>query len=107
MITKDGIDLSVCAFCKTPLDQYSRTVDHLFPKSRGGKRSNKNKRPACGECNKLKGDLDIYEFASALNSLIFFEHENHRKTIGHLKKVKMHVNEIIKELKDDKKQNNI
>ncbi len=39
MVSKDGIDLSVCMYCKCTLDEYSRTVDHLFPKSRGGKLS--------------------------------------------------------------------
>jgi len=102
-ITKAGIDLNVCAYCGEPLDDYSRTTDHLFPKSRGGKLSNRNKRPACGDCNKLKGDLDIYEFKSALNSLVFFEQERNKKTIGHLKKLRINVEKIIKEISHGKK----
>ena len=54
MISKSGVDLSVCAYCKCRLDDYSRTVDHLIPKSRGGKLSNANKVPSCGDCNKMK-----------------------------------------------------
>lgn len=102
MITKSGVDLSVCAYCKTKLDEYSRTVDHLYPKSRGGKLSNKNKVPACGECNKMKGDMDIIEFNRALSGLIFYEHSRHKGSISHLKKIKMNVEQIIQSKKNGK-----
>ncbi len=95
MITKGGVDLSVCAYCKCKLDEYSRTVDHLFPKSRGGKLSNNNKVPACGDCNKLKGSMDIEEFGRALNGLIFCEHVKHKESIAYLKKVKLNVESLI------------
>jgi hypothetical protein len=95
MITKSGVDLSVCAYCKITLDDYSRTVDHLYPKSRGGKLSNTNKVPCCGNCNKLKGNMSITEFARALEGLMFYEHTRHRESLSHLKKIKLHVNEII------------
>lgn len=98
MVSKGGIDLSVCMYCKTLLDEYSRTVDHLFPKSRGGKLSNSNKVPCCGECNKLKGSMNIIEFSRALNSFIFFEH----RTISHLKKIKRNVDILIEERKTAK-----
>jgi 5-methylcytosine-specific restriction endonuclease McrA len=95
MITKGGVDLSVCAYCKCSLDEYSRTVDHLYPKSRGGKLSNDNKMPSCGDCNKLKGSMDIEEFSRALNGLIFYEHVKHKESISYLKKVKLNVESII------------
>ena len=57
--TKNGVNLDVCAYCKCPIDEYSATTDHLYPKSRGGKLSNDNKMPSCGDCNKLKGSMDI------------------------------------------------
>ena len=86
MISKSGIDLSVCAYCKCKLDDYSRTVDHLVPKSRGGKLSNANKVPSCGDCNKMKGDMDIVEFSRALSGLIFYEHSRHKQNLSLLKK---------------------
>jgi 5-methylcytosine-specific restriction endonuclease McrA len=95
MITKAGVDLSVCVYCKQSLDEYSRTVDHLYPKSRGGKLSNNNKMPACGGCNKLKGSMNIEEFERALNGLIFYEHVKHKESISYLKKVKLNVESII------------
>ena len=93
--TKSGINLDVCAYCKFSLDEYSRTVDHLYAKSRGGKLSNDNKMPACGDCNKLKGSMNIEEFERALNGLIFYEHVKHKESISYLKKVKLNVESII------------
>ena len=95
MLSKKGVDLSVCAYCKTPLDEYSRTVDHLYPKSRGGKLSNSNKVPSCGDCNKMKGNMSVVEFARAINGLIYYEHTKHKESIAHLKKIKMNVEKII------------
>jgi 5-methylcytosine-specific restriction endonuclease McrA len=94
MISKEGVDLSVCMYCKCPLDEYSRTVDHLFPKSRGGKLSNKNKVPCCGDCNKLKGNMSVVEFSRALSSFIFYQH----KVVSHLKKVKNNVDNLIRSI---------
>ena len=102
-ITKSGVDLGVCAYCKTTLDDYSRTVDHLYPKSRGGKLSNSNKVPCCGNCNKLKGSMSIVEFSRALDGLMFYEHSRHRESLSHLKKIKLNVNEIIDARKGNSK----
>jgi 5-methylcytosine-specific restriction endonuclease McrA len=93
--TKNGVNLDVCAYCKCPIDEYSATTDHLYPKSRGGKLSNDNKMPSCGDCNKLKGSMDIEEFSRALNGLIFYEHVKHKESIAYLKKVKLNVESII------------
>jgi 5-methylcytosine-specific restriction endonuclease McrA len=102
MLSKRGVDLGVCAYCKCKLDDYSRTVDHLFPKSRGGKLSNSNKVPCCGSCNKLKGNMSVVEFVRALNSLIYYEQTNHKETINHLKKIKKNVEEIVNSRKKKK-----
>lgn len=96
--SKAGVNLSVCAYCLQELDVHSRTVDHLFPKSRGGKLSNNNKVVACGECNKLKGNMSIKEFERFLNSLLFLANEEHKKKVGHLKKVRYNVVQIISKL---------
>lgn len=95
MLSKKGVDLSVCAYCKTTLDEYSRTVDHLFPKSRGGKLSNSNKVPCCGDCNKLKGNMSVVEFKRALAGLIYYEQAKYKESIAHLKKVKLNVEKLI------------
>lgn len=98
MISKDGIDLSVCAYCSCPLDDYSRTVDHLYPRSKGGVLSNRNKRPCCQRCNSLKGDMDVNEFYMALGGMIRFEHNRHREGISYLKKVRVNTDKILSEL---------
>jgi 5-methylcytosine-specific restriction endonuclease McrA len=103
MITKKGINLNICVYCKKTLDEYSRTIDHLYPKSRGGKLSNSNKVPCCGDCNKMKGDLSLWEFAKALNGLIFYEHSKHKESLAHLKKIKLNVENLINE-RDRKKK---
>lgn len=103
MITKSGLNLNVCVYCKKSIDEYSRTVDHLYPKSRGGKLSNKNKVPCCGDCNKMKGDLSLWEFSKALSGLIFYEHARHKESLAHLKKVKLNVDKLIDERKPNKK----
>lgn len=103
MITKGGVDLNVCVYCKKTLDEYSRTIDHLYPKSRGGKLSNKNKVPSCGDCNKMKGDLSLWEFSKALNGLIFYEHARHKENLAQLKKIKLNVQNLINERSDKKK----
>jgi hypothetical protein len=51
--------------------------------------------PSCGDCNKLKGSMDIEEFSRALNGLIFYEHVKHKESISYLKKVKLNVESII------------
>ena len=103
-VSKNGVDLNVCAYCNTQLDDLSRTVDHLYPKSRGGILSNKNKVPACGDCNKLKGNMNVKEFQRALQAMLFLEQTNHKKRISYLKKVRNNVGKIIEKLNDDSKK---
>lgn len=105
--TKDGVDLNVCAYCNTTIDDLSRTVDHLYPKSRGGILSNKNKVPACGDCNKLKSNMNIKEFERALSAMIFLEQTNHKKRMSYLKKVRINTIKLIDKLNGDKKEHRL
>ena len=98
MITNKGVDLSVCAYCNTSIDNLSRTVDHLYPKSRGGILSNDNKVPACGKCNKLKADMNVVEFNRAIKAMIFLEQTEHREGISYLKKVRSNTEKLIEKL---------
>tara|TARA_R110000868_G_scaffold352154_1_gene613393 strand:+ start:159 stop:482 length:324 start_codon:yes stop_codon:yes gene_type:complete len=102
-VSKHGVDLNVCAYCNTQLDNLSRTVDHLYPKSRGGILSNKNKVPACGDCNKLKANMNIKEFQRAVAAMIFLEQTTHKKRLSYLKKVKANTGKIIDNLNGSKK----
>ena len=41
-----------CAYCKGPAE----TIDHVFPRSRGGRHAWENVVAACAKCNHSKGD---------------------------------------------------
>jgi 5-methylcytosine-specific restriction endonuclease McrA len=45
-----------CMYCKKQLDTHELSVDHIVPKSRGGKETWDNLVTACKPCNCLKGD---------------------------------------------------
>lgn len=100
-ITKQGVDLNVCAYCSCPIDNFSRTVDHLYPRSRGGKLSNNNKVPACGDCNQLKGSMSVNEFYYALDVLMHFDTKEYKKRQALLKRIKYNVKIIL----DDRRKN--
>lgn len=85
--TKAGVDLNSCFYCHEPIDEFSRTIDHLYPKSRGGKLSNSNKVPCCYACNQLKGNMTVKEFHKAIKMMIRFEKSNHKKKLSYLFKI--------------------
>lgn len=45
-----------CRYCGKNLEQAELTIDHIFPKSRGGGNTWKNLATACVDCNSTKGD---------------------------------------------------
>lgn len=90
-----SINLDRCVYCWRSIDTFSRTVDHLYPKSKGGIRSNKNKVPCCIRCNQMKGSLDIVEFKNSLESTINYMHSAYKKNIDELKKIKFNVEKLI------------
>ena len=45
-----------CAYCLKPLQPEELSVDHILPKSRGGKETWENLVTSCKVCNCLKGD---------------------------------------------------
>ena len=101
-LTKKGVDMFVCALCHAPLDEFNRTVDHIFPKSRGGKLNNDNKLPVCKPCNQLKANMSIMEFKRAVSAMIYLENTSFNKKIGYLKKIRMNVDGIIEKQKTRK-----
>jgi len=44
-----------CQYCGTDLDLGSITIDHVFPRARGGVTKWENVTSACGRCNSAKG----------------------------------------------------
>jgi hypothetical protein len=50
ILDRDG---KICTYCNRP---GARTIDHILPKSRGGKSTWQNLVAACGACNTAKAD---------------------------------------------------
>lgn len=46
----------LCAYCGKTLDRKGATLDHVKPRSRGGKHTYDNVVTACGPCNRRKAD---------------------------------------------------
>ena len=49
-------DLRICAYCGNEFHEQHLTIDHIVPKSRGGKHSWQNVVTACKRCNHHKSD---------------------------------------------------
>lgn len=51
----------ICAYCGKEFDKHELTVDHVTPRSKGGKTTFDNTVPACRSCNFLKADQTLSE----------------------------------------------
>jgi 5-methylcytosine-specific restriction endonuclease McrA len=49
-------DVQHCWMCRCELTYTTATVDHLKPKSKGGRNKRENFRLACHECNEARGN---------------------------------------------------
>ena len=55
----DGF-LIICGICKSPITSIDEiTVDHIHPKSLGGKNARNNFQPAHTKCNNEKGNNPV------------------------------------------------
>lgn len=61
-------DLGKCQYCDINLQIYSCTIDHVVPKSRGGKHEWTNVVLACSKCNQKKGSKLISECSMSLKN---------------------------------------
>lgn len=57
-------DNSCCWYCGKEMPKNKLTVDHVFPRSKGGSDDFDNIVLACKECNSSKNDLDLLEWYS-------------------------------------------
>lgn len=48
-------DGDVCNYCREPVDDWDRTLDHVIPRSRGGEHTEENLVVCCRSCNSSKG----------------------------------------------------
>ena len=71
-----------CPYCEVILTHKNISLDHIHPKSRGGKSVWKNLQFTCLECNAIKGNLADVEFR-----LLRVRMESD-KTLNHLLKIR-------------------
>lgn len=55
-----------CAYCGIPLKISELTLDHVYPKSKGGNARAHNIKPSCRFCNCLKEDLSMNMFKAKI-----------------------------------------
>ena len=51
-----------CVYCASFLEYDVATLDHVYPRAKGGPHAAGNLVVACGRCNRRKGDLLPHEF---------------------------------------------
>jgi len=59
-VTRRGIltrDQNTCQYCGKTLSPVKLTIDHVFPRSRGGKDTWENLVACCSPCNRRKDDM--------------------------------------------------
>jgi 5-methylcytosine-specific restriction endonuclease McrA len=56
-----------CELCGISAEEKALDVDHIMPRSRGGKTVNENLQVLCFTCNSQKRDLDVTDFRSWKN----------------------------------------
>jgi diadenosine tetraphosphate (Ap4A) HIT family hydrolase len=54
-----------CALCGATKDQHPLHVDHIVPRSRGGKNTLENLQVLCSRCNLAKGNKDTADFRAS------------------------------------------
>ena len=52
----------VCRYCHCDLDEDKATLDHIYPRSKGGGDTEANVVLTCATCNSRKGNMTVIEF---------------------------------------------
>lgn len=64
VIERDG---SLCCYCDIVLIPETITLDHIVPDSKMGNYNTTNLTPACGACNRKRGNADFFEYILPFN----------------------------------------
>lgn len=60
-----------CCYCGKKITQKEATVDHVIPRSKGGKSTWDNVALSCGHCNRKKGDRTPEQAGMKLNAKLY------------------------------------
>ena len=85
-------DHNQCQYCANHFSDDKLTMDHMIPKSRGGKNTWENLVAACKKCNQRKGSRTIKESGMVPLRIPFKPKANILRTIG-----KSQISELWKE----------
>lgn len=93
--TKQAIYLKYdghCAYCGCVLKINNMTVDHLVPKSKGGRSDINNLLPTCRACNQKKGnlDLDLFRLSIGWKNLTVSDLADFHKAVNSAKNIKFY-----------------
>ena len=61
-----GLNSVLCLYCHKPIDILSLTLDHVVPRSDGGRFCLDNMEVCCTECNERKGEISAPAFMGLL-----------------------------------------
>lgn len=60
-----------CCYCETKLTgRVVATIEHIVPRSKGGKEIGENKRPCCFQCNSWRGNKSLNYWRSEIVELL-------------------------------------
>ena len=72
-----------CAYCGSfIIDKEELTVDHIIPKSKGGKTEEKNLCICCKSCNQKKSNVNPFKHINRENKVQMIKEKGNRRKIG-------------------------
>jgi len=72
-----------CSYCGRRVTNKTANIDHIVPWKRGGTTRMSNLIPSCWNCNKLKGNMSLVDFAFGFGS--FYDARLMRKLEGQVR----------------------
>jgi len=92
-----------CFYCGDSLNDWTRTVDHIIPKSKGGILSNDNKVWSCKRCNSFKADSDVVTFKNMVTFLLNELNRDHENKVGYYVRLKKRLTMLLKSIDGEQK----
>jgi 5-methylcytosine-specific restriction endonuclease McrA len=84
VVARDG---PVCKICGAALEHDEITLDHVIPRSKGGRNTFENLRVVCSPCNNIRGASDLHDSEVVARRAEWFEKRSRRKQRAARRKV--------------------